>query len=79
MERTHLFGDIMLLLEVKNMTQCSRLSGPHLGAAILMFKHILGAREMRHLLWHVLFDLTQMSAERANRIDYSGVNLLSST
>lgn len=79
MERTHLFGDILLLIEVEKMTQCSQSWGRHLGTAIILFKHILDAREMRHLVWRVLIDLTQMSAERANRIDYSGVNLLSST
>src|SRR6478735_9075720 len=78
-ERTHLFGDIMLLLEFETMTQYSQAWRPHLDAAIILFKQILDSPELRHVVWRVTFDPTEMSADQANRIDCSGVNLFSST
>ncbi|WJG37319.1 fungal-specific transcription factor domain-containing protein [Fusarium oxysporum Fo47] len=78
-ERTHLFGDIMLLLELETMTQYSQAWRPHLDAAIILFKKILDSPELRHVVWRVTFDPTEMSADQANRIDCSGVNLFSST
>ncbi|KAF5972568.1 transcriptional regulatory UME6 [Fusarium coicis] len=78
-ERTHLFGDIMLLLEFETMTQYSQAWRPHLHAAIILFKQILDSPESRHVVWRVTFDPTQMSADQANRINCSGVNLFSST
>lgn len=79
-ERTHLFGDIMLLLEFEAMTQYSQAWRPHLDAAIILFKQILDSPESRHVVWRVTFDPTQMSADQANRINCSGgVNLFSST
>lgn len=78
-ERTHLFGDIMLLLEFETMTQYSQAWRPHLDAAIILFKQILDLPELRHVVWRVTFDPTEMSADQANRIDCSGVNLFSST
>lgn len=78
-ERTHLFGDIMLLLEFETMTQYSQAWRPHLDAAIIIFKQILDSPELRHVVWRVTFDPTEMSADQANRIDCSGVNLFSST
>ncbi|KAF5596816.1 transcriptional regulatory UME6 [Fusarium pseudoanthophilum] len=79
-ERTHLFGDIMLLLEFETMTQYSQAWRPHLDAAIILFKQILDSPESRHVVWRVTFDPTQMSADQANRINCSGgVSLFSST
>ncbi|KAF5591431.1 transcriptional regulatory UME6 [Fusarium pseudocircinatum] len=78
-ERTHLFGDIMLLLEFETMTQYSQAWRPHLDAAIILFKEILESPEIRHVVWRVTFDPTQMSAEQASRVNCSGVNLFSST
>ncbi|KAF5717955.1 transcriptional regulatory UME6 [Fusarium mundagurra] len=78
-ERTHLFGDIMLLLEFETMTQYSQAWRPHLDAAMLLFKQVLDSPEIKNVVWRVTFDPTQMSADQANRINCSGVNLFSST
>ncbi|EWY81495.1 hypothetical protein FOYG_15730 [Fusarium oxysporum NRRL 32931] len=78
-ERTHLFGDIMLLLEFETMTQYAQAWRPHLDAAIILFKQILDSPELRHVVWRVTFDPMEMSADQANRTDCSGVNLFSST
>ncbi|EWG52095.1 hypothetical protein FVEG_10913 [Fusarium verticillioides 7600] len=78
-ERTHLFGDIMLLLEFETMTQYSQAWRPHLDATRILFKQILDSPESRHVVWRVTFDPTQMSADQANRINCSDVNLFSST
>ncbi|KAF5636153.1 transcriptional regulatory UME6 [Fusarium sp. NRRL 52700] len=78
-ERTHLFGDIMLLLEFETMTQYSQAWRPHLDAALILFQQILDSPEIRHIVWRVTFDPTDMSAQQANKIDSSGINLFSST
>ncbi|KAF5251161.1 hypothetical protein FANTH_3705 [Fusarium anthophilum] len=78
-ERTHLFGDIMLLLEFETMTQYSQAWRPHLDAALILFKQILDSPEIRHVVWRLTFDPTDMSAQEASKIDSSGINLFSST
>ncbi|KAF5636713.1 transcriptional regulatory UME6 [Fusarium tjaetaba] len=78
-ERTHLFGDILLLLEFETMTQYSQAWRPHLDASIILFKQVLDSPEIKHVVWRVTFDPTQMSAEQANRVNCSDVNLFSST
>jgi C6 transcription factor Pro1 len=78
-ERTHLFGDIMLLLEFETMTQYSQAWRPHLDAAIILFKQILASPEMKHIVWRITFDPTEISAEDADIINTSGLHLFCST
>ncbi|KAF4428807.1 Transcriptional regulatory UME6 [Fusarium acutatum] len=78
-ERTHLFGDIMLLLEFETMTQYSQAWRPHLDAAIILFKQILASPEGKQIVWRITFDPRDISAEEANRLNSSGIHLFCST
>ncbi|KAF5564722.1 transcriptional regulatory UME6 [Fusarium phyllophilum] len=78
-ERTHLFGDIMLLLEFETMTQYSQAWRPHLDAAIILFKQILASPDVKQIVWRVTFDPRDISAEEANKLNASGLHLFCST
>ncbi|KAI7767349.1 hypothetical protein LZL87_013098 [Fusarium oxysporum] len=76
-ERTHLFGDIMLLLEFETMTQYSQAWRPHLDAAIILFKQIIASPEVKHIIWRITFDPRDISADEAYRLNASGIHLCS--
>ncbi|KAF4344233.1 transcriptional regulatory UME6 [Fusarium beomiforme] len=77
--KSHLFGDIMLLLEFEAMTQYSQAWRPHLEAAIILFEQILSSPEIGQIVWRITFDPAEMTAEEANKLNSSGIHLFSST
>lgn len=78
-ETTHLFGDIMLLLEFETMTQYSQVWRIHLDAAIILFKQILASPQIESFAWRVPFNPASMSSQEASRLTPIGAHLFSST
>ncbi|SPJ91928.1 uncharacterized protein FTOL_13582 [Fusarium torulosum] len=78
-ETTHLFGNIMLLLEFETMTQYSQVWGIHLDAAIILFKQILASPQLESFVWRVPFNPASMSSQEASQLTPTGAHLFSST
>ncbi|KAL5603569.1 hypothetical protein FOVSG1_006319 [Fusarium oxysporum f. sp. vasinfectum] len=78
-ESTHLFGDIMLLLEFEIMTQYSQVWGIHLDAAIILFEQILALPRPESIVWRVPFNPASMSPREASKINPASAELFSSS
>ncbi|CAJ0538612.1 Ff.00g066390.m01.CDS01 [Fusarium sp. VM40] len=78
-ETTHLFGDIMLLLEFETMAQHSQVWGIHLDAAIILLKQILASPQLESFVWRVPFNPATMSSQEASQLTPIGAHLFSST
>ncbi|KAF9761045.1 hypothetical protein IL306_003986 [Fusarium sp. DS 682] len=77
--KSHLFGDIMLLLEFETMTQYSQTWRLHLDAAVILFEQILASPEIEQIVWRITLDPAEVSAEEANEFLSSGINPFCST
>lgn len=78
-ETTHLFGDIMLLLEFETMTQYSQVWGIHLDAAIILFKQILASPQLGSFVWRIPFNPASMSLQEGSEFTSISAQLFSST
>ncbi|KAF4454376.1 Transcriptional regulatory protein UME6 [Fusarium austroafricanum] len=78
-ESTHLFGDIMLLLDFETMTQYYRAWRVHLDAAIILFDQILSSPPLREGVYWTAPDPATVSPEIVNRVLSAGGHAFSSS